>query len=124
MFELRSRRVYDEPEAADGARVLTDGLWPRGVSKERAALTCWRREAAPSPELRRWYGHEPEKFAEFRARYRAELAQNPAALALVRECGALLETENVTIVYAARDGEHSNAAVLCEWMKEKMKEGI
>lgn len=105
------KRVYDEPEPGDGTRVLVDRLWPRGLSKERAHVDIWLKEIAPSDELRTWYGHDPEKFAEFRRRYEAELASatGQAALAKLRD---LAMQGQITLVFAARDTEHANAIVL------------
>jgi uncharacterized protein YeaO (DUF488 family) len=109
-FEIR--RVYDE-EPATGYRVLVDRLWPRGVSKEKAAIDEWAKEVAPSDSLRRWYGHEPEKFPEFARRYRAELARVPGKDALSR-LQSTAATSPVTLVTATRDVERSGAAVLLE----------
>ena len=105
------KRVYDEPESGDGTRVLVERLWPRGLSKERAHVDFWLKEIAPSRELRTWFGHDPEKFAEFRRRYETELASQTgqAALAQLRE---LAKQGPVTLVFAAHDTEHSNAVVL------------
>jgi uncharacterized protein YeaO (DUF488 family) len=111
--QIAIKRVYDEPGASDGMRVLVDGLWPRGLSKERAHIDLWLKEIAPSSELRTWFGHDPAKFDEFRHRYEAELASGPghAALAHLRD---LVQQHPVTLLFAARDAEHSNAAVLRE----------
>jgi uncharacterized protein YeaO (DUF488 family) len=108
---LAIKRVYDEPEPGDGTRVLVDRLWPRGLSKERAHVDLWLKEIAPSSELRTWFGHEPEKFAEFRRRYEAELTSETgqAALAKLRD---LAKQRQVTLVFAAQDAEHANAVVL------------
>jgi uncharacterized protein YeaO (DUF488 family) len=105
------KRVYDEPVPEDGMRVFVERLWPRGLSKERAQINLWLKEIAPSHELRTWYGHDPEKFAEFRRRYEAELAKpvRQDALTKLRE---LVRQGAVTLVFAARDTEHSNATVL------------
>ncbi len=110
-MKIALKRVYDEPEPSDGTRVLVERLWPRGLSKERAHVDVWLKEIAPSHELRAWYGHDPQKFAEFRRRYEAELASETGqgALAKLRD---LARQESVTLVFAARDMEHSNAAVL------------
>src|SRR5260221_6565144 len=107
------KRVYDEPELGDGTRVLVERLWPRGLSKERAHIDLWLKEIAPSRELRTWFGHDPAKFAEFRRRYEAELADaaGQAALTKLRD---LARQGPVTLVFAARDTQHSNAAVLCD----------
>jgi uncharacterized protein YeaO (DUF488 family) len=105
------KRVYDEPAPDDGTRVLVERLWPRGISKERAHIDLWLKEVAPSHELRAWFGHDPEKFVEFRRRYETELASGPGqqALATLR---ALAKRGPVTLVFAARDTEHTNALVL------------
>ncbi len=105
------KRVYDEPAASDGTRVLVERLWPRGLSKERAHIDLWLKEVAPSHELRTWFGHDPEKFKEFRRRYEAELASGEGhqALSTLRELG---RSGPLTLVFAARDDQHSNAVVL------------
>jgi uncharacterized protein YeaO (DUF488 family) len=103
-------RIYDEHQAR-GYRVLVDRLWPRGVSKERAALDEWSKDAAPSDELRRWYGHDPEKFAEFSRRYRKELTASPANEA-VAGLRTVSKKRAVVLLTATRDLEHSGAVVL------------
>ena len=105
------KRAYDEPAQDDGKRVLVDRLWPRGLSKERAHIDLWLKEVAPSNELPKWFGHEPEKFAEFRKRYEAELASEPAKDALA-QLHTMAQQGPLTLVFAAHDSEHSNAAVL------------
>jgi uncharacterized protein YeaO (DUF488 family) len=113
---VRVRRVHEEPSEGDGLRVLVDRLWPRGISKDRAALDLWMKEVAPSPALRRWYGHRPERFEEFARRYRKELAAGPAAEALGR-LRALAREGPVTLLTATRDVERSGAAVLAEVLR-------
>lgn len=108
---LSLKRVYDEPASSDGTRVLVDRLWPRGLSKERAHVDIWLKEIAPSNELRKWFSHDPEKFAEFRRRYEAELKSETGQEALER-LRNLAKQGPVTLVFAAHDTEHSNAAVL------------
>lgn len=105
------KRVYDEPASSDGTRVLVERLWPRGISKERAHIDLWLKEVAPSHELRTWFGHDPEKFVEFRRRYEAELASGAghSALSALRD---LLRQGPLTLVFAAHDVEHTNAVVL------------
>ncbi|MCL2453880.1 MAG: DUF488 family protein [Micrococcales bacterium] len=113
--ELRTRRVYDPPASDDGCRVLVDRLWPRGVSRERASLDTWLKDVAPSPGLRTWWGHDPERLAEFTERYRAELDHNPAVDTLT---GLRREHPRVTLLYAARDPRVNHAVVLRDWLLE------
>jgi uncharacterized protein YeaO (DUF488 family) len=108
---VKLKRVYEQPAKDDGFRVLVDRLWPRGVSKERAALDLWLKDAGPSDELRRWYGHVPERWPEFQRRYREELASN-AAMAELRE--VTRSHPVVTLVYGARDRERNEAVVLAD----------
>lgn len=110
-MDIRLKRAYDEPSPEDGVRILVERLWPRGVSKERAALDRWAKELAPSPELRKWYGHDPEKWEEFRRRYRRELEGKEEALA---ELGELAGRERVTFVFASRETERNSAVLLRE----------
>src|SRR5262249_53910661 len=97
---IRVKRIYDPPDRNDGARVLVDGLWPRGVRKEEAKLTLWLKDIAPSVDLRRWFGHDPARFAEFSRRYRAELSANKDAVSRLE---TLVKTGPVTLLYAAHD---------------------
>jgi uncharacterized protein YeaO (DUF488 family) len=109
------KRAYDPAEPRDGYRVLVDRLWPRGVSKERAHLDEWARELAPSAELRTWFGHDPDRFAEFERRYRAELAAHDEKLDELRRRA---REGTLTLVYGARDEEHNDAVVLAELVRE------
>lgn len=124
MTRLRSgihlKRVYDPASDEDGARVLVDRLWPRGVSKEEAHLSLWLKDIAPSDELRRWFGHDPARFDTFALRYREELAEKTEELDRLRE---LLAKGPVTLLYAAHDEVHNNAAVLAEMLGEKDQVG-
>jgi uncharacterized protein YeaO (DUF488 family) len=113
---VRIKRAYDAAEPGDGYRILVDRLWPRGVSKEQARLDEWAKGLAPSPELRRWFGHEPARFAEFRRRYRDELAAREQELQALRRRA---RGGTVTLVYGARDTEHNGAVVLAELLKRK-----
>jgi uncharacterized protein YeaO (DUF488 family) len=111
---VRIKRAYEPAEPGDGYRVLIDRVWPRGVSRETAHLDEWARDLAPSTGLRTWFGHEPERFAEFRTRYRDELAARAEQVeALCRRAA----DGPVTIVYGARDREHNNAVVLAELLR-------
>lgn len=111
------KRAYEVPEPQDGIRVLVDRLWPRGASKERAHIDLWLKEVAPSDALRRWYGHDPSRFVEFRRRFQAELAagEGHAGIERLRE---LSRKGPVTLVFAARDVEHSNATILRDLLQE------
>jgi uncharacterized protein YeaO (DUF488 family) len=111
------RRVYDDPSPDDGLRVLVDRVWPRGMTKNAAHLDEWIKDAAPSTPLRRWYGHRPERFTEFRRRYLAELADPQPATAMNR-LRDLTRTRNVTLLTATRDIDHSQAAVLAEQLRD------
>jgi uncharacterized protein YeaO (DUF488 family) len=111
---VRIKRAYEPAGPGDGYRVLVDRLWPRGVPKEEARLAEWARDLSPSPELRRWFGHDPGRFEEFRRRYRAELDAEDAKL---RELRRRARTGTVTLVYGARDTEHNGAVVLAELLR-------
>ena len=115
--QILLRRVYEDPLPVDGLRVLVDRVWPRGMTKNAAHLDEWIKDAAPSTPLRRWYGHRPERFTEFRRRYLAELAdaQPAAAMNRLRE---LTRTRPVTLLTATRDVDHSQAAVLAEQLRD------
>lgn len=108
---IKVKRVYDASAPGDGTRVLIDRLWPRGISKERAQVDLWLKDIAPSRDLRTWFGHDPEKFAEFRQRYEAELASGAAHEALTR-LRELAHNGPITLIFAARDAEHANVRVL------------
>ena len=107
--KIRIKRAYDPPARTDGTRILVDRLWPRGVSKETLAVERWIKEVGPSDALRRWFGHDPERWDEFRRRYAAELAKQTELLAALRD---LAQHGKLTLVYAARDDAHNNAVVL------------
>jgi uncharacterized protein YeaO (DUF488 family) len=108
------KRIYDAVSPDDGYRILVDRLWPRGVSKERAALDLWLKEIAPSPELRTWFGHKPERFKEFAIRYEQELSHNPA-VANVKS--AARNHSTVTLLYAAHDADNNHAKVLLKHLE-------
>jgi uncharacterized protein YeaO (DUF488 family) len=115
--DIRVRRVYEEPSAADGARVLVDRIWPRGLRKDAAQLDEWAKDVAPSGDLRTWYGHDPAKFDEFRRRYVAELEQPAARIGLAR-LRALAADRPVTLLTATRELGLSQATVLAEVLRE------
>ena len=117
-MDVRLKRAYEPPAAADGFRVLIDRLWPRGVSRGQAHLDEWVRELAPSRELRQWFGHDPARFAEFRRRYTIELAvQRPTLRKLRRRA----RQGTLTLVYAAHDTEHNDAVVLAEILRRGVR---
>lgn len=113
-MDIRIKRAYEPSEVSDGYRVLIDRLWPRGVSKEQAHLDEWARELAPSAELRRWFGHDPDRFPEFRRRYGKELATQQEKL---RELRRRARVGTLTLVHSARDDEHNDAVVLAELLR-------
>lgn len=108
------KRIYEPAEAGDGLRILVDRIWPRGIAKAAAKLDDWCRDIAPSTELRHWFGHEMERWEEFRRRYAAELKQNHVAVEALR---AQLRGRHATLLYAAKDEEHNNAVVLREFLQ-------
>lgn len=112
---IRIKRIYEPAAPGDGARVLVDRLWPRGMRKEDAAIALWLKEVAPTPELRKWFGHDPARWQEFSRRYRAELAANPGAVARL---AALAREGPVTLLYAARDEAHNHAVVLAHYLRQ------
>jgi len=114
--KIRIKRVYDEPAASDGRRILVDRLWPRGLTKEKAKIDHWAKDIAPSNELRKWYGHDPAKWDEFRKRYFAELGKNKAGV------NALVETmgkNGVTFVYSSTERTINNAEALKLYMERR-----
>ncbi len=117
-FDIRTKRIHDPPDIADGARVLVDRLWPRGMRKETAALTLWLKDIAPSPALRRWFGHDPARWPEFMRRYRAQLAANASSLARL---GELARAGRVTLLYGARDGAHNHALVVADALRDYLE---
>ncbi len=110
---VRIKRVYDEPAADDGTRILVDRLWPRGISKEKAAFETWMKDVAPSSDLRKWFDHKPERWTEFQERYREELRGNPE-IEVLRKMAA---TGTVTLLYGSRNREFNHAKVLAEVVK-------
>lgn len=113
-MEVRLKRAYEPAIGEDGYRVLVERLWPRGVTRERARLDEWAKEIAPSPDLRRWYAHEPARFEEFRRRYLKELAGHEQEL---NELRRRAESGPLTLVYAARDEERNSAVILAEVLR-------
>jgi uncharacterized protein YeaO (DUF488 family) len=111
---IRLKRAYEQPSGKDGFRILVERLWPRGVTKEKAALDLWLKDVAPTPELRKWFGHDPAKWKQFEQRYWKELNARPAAVAQLRQ---KIKQGTVTLVYAAHDEEHNGALALKEFLE-------
>jgi uncharacterized protein YeaO (DUF488 family) len=112
---IRIKRAYDKPDTDDGVRILVDRLWPRGIKKEDLKLDYWLKEVAPSDELRKWFGHDQDKWPDFRRRYFIELDQNSERLKPIREAA---EQGTVTLIYSAKDEEHNNAIALQAYLAE------
>jgi uncharacterized protein YeaO (DUF488 family) len=114
---IRLRRAYDAPAKGEGQVFLVERLWPRGVKKEALKLDGWLKDAAPSPTLRRWFAHDPDKWPEFQRRYRQELKDNPAAWQPLLEAA---RKGTVTLVYSARDTEHNSALLLKDYLEKQL----
>ena len=113
-MELKTERIYTKPADLDGYRVLVDRLWPRGISKVDAHLDEWMKEVGPTNDLRKWFGHDPAKYAEFKTRYLKELADNPAYVQLRQLVKEKLATQNVILLYGAKDEQHNQDIILKE----------
>ena len=116
---VRLQRAYDEPGPDDGRRVLVDRVWPRGRTKEHLRLDAWERDLGPSTELRQWFGHDPDRWQEFQARYHLELAQ-PEQAQMLDELAAAARRGPVTLVYGARDREHNQAQVIADEIERRL----
>ena len=114
---IRIKRVYSEPSARDGVRILVDRVWPRGISKERARIVEWRKDLAPTTSLRKWFGHEPARWVEFRRRYRIEL-KRLSQLDALNTLAQRSSRKTITLVYSAADEQHNQAVVLMELLEE------
>ncbi|MBS1878687.1 MAG: DUF488 family protein [Actinobacteria bacterium] len=119
-MEVQTKRVYEAPAAADGTRILIDRLWPRGISREEARIDGWERELAPSRELRIWFSHQPERFAQFRLSYIEELRRQRPRLSALR---ARARAGALTLLYGARDRDRNNAVVLAEVLRRGLPRG-
>jgi uncharacterized protein YeaO (DUF488 family) len=115
---IKLKRAYDEPDDRDGKRYLVDRLWPRGITKTSLRIDGWPKEVAPTPALRQWFNHDPQRWAEFQRRYFAELDARPEVWAPLID-GA--RKGSVTLIYSAHDTEHNNAVALAEYLKRKIK---
>ena len=114
---IQLKRAYEKPERGDGTRILVDRLWPRGLTKEKAAIDLWLKEIAPSTELRKWFGHDPNKWRSFRSRYQTELKQRGDQLQLIKRKA---KEGAVTLIYGARDQEHNEAVVLKQILTKRL----
>jgi uncharacterized protein YeaO (DUF488 family) len=115
MAEIKIKRVYDTVASHDGMRILVERLWPRGVTKEKAAIDYWLKDVAPSGELRKWFGHDPAKWNQFKVKYWEELRHQRSAVETLRKH---IKKSNVTFVYAARDEKHNGALALREFLEQ------
>ncbi|HLS04926.1 MAG TPA: DUF488 domain-containing protein [Wenzhouxiangella sp.] len=118
---VRIARIYDRPDTGKAARVLVDRVWPRGISKDDAALDYWMKEVAPTAELRKWFGHDPRLWAAFRQKYEKELRDNDAQKQCLDELVKLARTKPLALLYGARDREHNQAVVLREVLGRRLK---
>src|SRR5215210_681821 len=114
---LRVKRIYEDSEEVDGERILVDRIWPRGISKDKARLSDWRKDLAPSNDLREWFGHDPERWEEFKERYRAEL-EEAGKMGDIRDIAERAEVENVTLLFGAKDIRHNDARALEAFIRE------
>jgi len=113
---IQIKRVYEEPDAKDGKRILVDRLWPRGLTKEKAKVDLWLKDVAPSTELRKWFAHDPARWTEFQTRYREELRANKEQFSLLKQEAS---KGPVTLVYGAKDQQHNEAVILQELLRSK-----
>ena len=120
MNKISCKRIYEAYEETDGFRILVDKLWPRGMKKENAEIDLWAKEITPSDELRKWFSHIPEKYDEFKKRYRQELSENSASRKFKDLCIEKLNDNNVTLLYAAKSEKYNHAVVLKDWLEEHM----
>jgi len=114
---IKTKRVYEKPERNDGVRILVERLWPRGIKKEDLKMNDWLKDLGASKELRKWYGHNPEKWKEFKKRYFKELKTKPEQLSYIRDAA---KQRNITFLYSAKDTKHNNAVALKEYLDKKL----
>lgn len=114
---IQIKRAYDPPAQTDGVRILVERLWPRGVKKEALKLDDWRKDAAPSTELRKWFSHDTDKWPEFQRRYQAELDEHPGAWQPILE---VAKTDTVTLLFSSHDAEHNNVVALKAYLEERL----
>ncbi|MBS4168451.1 DUF488 domain-containing protein [Parachlamydia sp. AcF125] len=116
-MKIKLKRVYDPVSPQDGVRVLVERLWPRGIKKENLKYDLWLKEIAPSPDLRKWFAHDPAKWGAFQEKYREELDKNPAAIQKIKN----LNSKMITLLYSSKDTEHNNAVCLKNYLENKLK---
>ena len=114
-MNIKIKRVYEQPDKKDGERILVDRLWPRGLTKEKAGVDLWLKEIAPSTELRKWFGHDPEKWRSFRRRYETEIRHNDDLIELLKQKA---REGTITLIYGARDEKHNEALVLKQFLEK------
>lgn len=114
-MKVQIKRVYEEPEKEDGYRILVDRVWPRGMTKEKASIDLWLKEIGPTTELRKWFGHDPDRWTEFEKRYKKELKNNKEVLAELKK---QVKESKVTLIYSAKDEEHNQAVVIRKYLSE------
>ncbi|KGQ31723.1 hypothetical protein JP34_10340 [Gallibacterium anatis] len=122
MYTLEIKRIYQPIDQNDGFRILVDRLWPRGIKKIDAEIDLWAKEITPSPQLRKWFNHEADKFEQFKQSYLIELNNNPYGLEFVSLCKQQLLQQNVTLLYAAKDPQYNHALVLKQWLLPQLNE--
>lgn len=120
MYELQCKRIYEPARQADGFRILVDRLWPRRIKKEDAKIDLWAKDIAPSTDLRKFFAHDPKKYASFKKAYREELTDNPAAKTFKDLCLEKIKDQRVTLLYGAKDEKYNHALVLKIWLEEQM----
>ena len=116
-MNIKIKRVYEQPDKNDGRRILVDRLWPRGLTEEKAGVDLWLKDIAPSTELRKWFGHDPDRWEEFKERYRAELAE-AGKMGVLRDIAERAREENVTLLFGAKDTRHNDAQALEAFIRE------
>jgi len=116
-MNIKIKRVYEQPDNDDGRRILVDRLWPRGLTKEKAGVDLWLKDIAPSTELRKWFGHDPDRWEEFKERYRAEL-EEAGKMVVLRDIAERAREENVTLLFGAKDTRHNDARALEAFIRE------
>jgi uncharacterized protein YeaO (DUF488 family) len=118
VHDVKTKRIYDPPSHGDGTRVLVDRIWPRGLTKQRAAVEVWLKDVAPTGALRKWFAHEASRWQEFQARYRVELDANGSVVDRLRD---LIDRGPVTLLYGAHDEAHNNAVALLAYLNARMR---